>query len=84
MKREVLKRYATKVLVAVMGISVLTGCQSKDAGTSANPTEQSTDATDEKTQTSHVVTFYDADGKTTLETKDVKDGECVEEYVPEK
>ena len=84
MKREVLKRYATKVLVAVMGISVLTGCQSKDAGTSANPTEQSADATDDKTQTSHVVTFYDSDGKTALETKDVKDGECVEEYVPEK
>ena len=74
-------------LVTTMGVSGLTGCQSKGGEKDTVAQDSQTVMTEQKPeaeQTAHVVTFYDADGKTVLETKEVEDGACAEEYVPEK
>lgn len=84
MKRKGLKWIAAITLVASMSISMLTGCQSKEEETDVTSTEQAVTETQDQAASTHVVTFYDADGKTVLETKEVEDGTCVDEYVPEK
>lgn len=84
MKRKGLKWFTATALVAAMGVSMLTGCQSKGEQADVTATEQPAADTQQQAEASHVVTFYDADGKTVLETKEVADGACVEEYVPEK
>lgn len=38
----------------------------------------------ESKEDTYTVTFYDSDGKTELKTEEVKSGECVAEYEPEK
>ena len=64
MKRKGLKWIAATTLVASMSISMLTGCQSKEEETDVTATEQSVTETQEQAASTHVVTFYDADGKT--------------------
>ena len=79
--------FMAAALVTTMGVSGLTGCQSKGGEKDTVAQDSQTVMTEQKPeaeQTAHVVTFYDADGKTVLETKEVEDGACAEEYVPEK
>ena len=70
--------FATTMLLAAM----LAGC----AGTGAGTGTQDTGAAEEQNQAqeSYTVTFYDSDGSTVLETRQVEAGACVEEFVPEK
>lgn len=84
MKRKSLKWVATTTMIAAMSLSMLTGCQSKETTTDTPSTEQAAENAGDQTADTHKVTFYDADGTTVLETMDVADGECVEEYAPDK
>lgn len=66
------------VLATVLTMVISGGCGNKK--TSGNV------STEEKSQVSegYTVTFYDSDGTTVLDTKKVEEGECVEEYEPQK
>ena len=70
--------FATTMLLAAM----LAGGACTGAGTGT----QDTGAAEEQNQAleSSTVTFYDSDGSTVLETRQVEAGACVEEFVPEK
>ncbi|MDE7062761.1 MAG: InlB B-repeat-containing protein [Lachnospiraceae bacterium] len=67
------------IAAMVMGAVLLTGC-GKDEG-NIGSTEPDTQ---QQVQDNVTVTFYDADGSTVLETKEVAAGTCVEEYTPQK
>lgn len=69
---------AMSILAAV---SVFSGCGDKSATGEVQATEA---AGTNEVASSHVVTFYDSDGTTVLDTVEVADGECVTEYTPEK
>lgn len=79
---------ATVLLAAVIG-----GCGSEKTA-DANATEtniadtNAAETTETETQSqvaeNFTVTFYDSDGSTVLDTKEVKAGTCVEEFEPEK
>ena len=74
-----MKKGKTKVWIATMlAAAMLGGC---GGGNSSN-----SDSTEAQSQVGekYTVTFYDSDGKTVLDTKEVKAGECVEEFEPEK
>lgn len=66
------------VLVLSMGI---VGCGAKETN-GGNTTQE--EGKDESAEDTYTVTFYDSDGKTELKTEEVKSGECVAEYEPEK
>lgn len=67
----------------VSGMLLLSACGSADAVKT-----DATGATEEMAQTGQaaacVVTYYDSDGKTVLQTKEVEKGACAKEYTPEK
>ena len=66
------------------------GAQESSQSTEAEVTQevgeepQEGEAAQEEAQQAHVVTFYDSDGTTVLQTVEVEDGALLEEYVPEK
>ena len=74
MKRKSLMFVLAATLVLSMGA---VGCGSK-----GNDAEKETQG--ETKEDTYTVTFFDADGKTELKTVEVKSGECVEEYIPDK
>lgn len=70
------------VLAAVLALSIgMTGC-GKQGGNGESATQKTENG--ESKEDTFTVTFYDSDGKTELKTKEVKSGDCVEEYVPDK
>lgn len=79
---------ALTVVTAVLMCSTmaLSACgdskATEDAAVESAATTESTAA--EAAAANHTVTFYDSDGTTVLNTVEVADGECVEEYTPEK
>lgn len=79
MKRKGLRWFAAAALATAMGAAMLTGCQSGGEKTNVPVTESG-----KNTETTHVVTYYDADGSTVLDTEEVEDGACAKEYTPEK
>lgn len=91
--RRMKKRNAMAALLMTAalatGTMMLGGCGDKNTGGDAVSTEQTKTAEEQNTGDTeaaavHTVTFYDSDGTTVLDTKEVADGECVEEYTPEK
>lgn len=78
MKRKSLMLALAAVLVLSMGI---VGCGAKETN-GGNTTQE--EGKDESAEDTYTVTFYDSDGKTELKTEEVKSGECVAEYEPEK
>lgn len=69
-------------LAAVLALSMgIVGCGAKETN-GGNTTQE--EGKDESTEDTYTVTFYDSDGKTELKTEEVKSGECVAEYEPEK
>lgn len=79
------KKKCMALLVAmsvVTAASMLVGCGDKKATGEVRITE----AVSEEAGASetHVVTFYDSDGTTVLDTAEVADGACATEYTPEK
>lgn len=93
------KKFITGILAASMltvGMWGLTACSSdsnvKESSQSAeaeDSEESSQETESEETQPeeeagTHVVTFYDSDGTTVLDTVEVEDGALLQEYVPEK
>lgn len=78
MKRKSLMLALAAVLALSMGI---VGCGAKETN-GGNTTQE--EGKDESTEDTYTVTFYDSDGKTELKTEEVKSGECVAEYEPEK
>lgn len=91
-----MKKRKCMALLAAMSLmtmsAMFTGCGEKDtaAGDVEMQTETAEDAgkksenEENKEATTHVVTFYDADGTTVLKTEEVENGSCVAEYTPEK
>lgn len=73
------RRISIFLTAALMGAALLAGC-GKEKG-NVGSTEPDTQ---QQAQDSVTVTFYDSDGSTVLETKEVEVGTCVEEYTPEK
>lgn len=67
----------------VSGMLLLSACGSADAVKT-----DAIGATEEMAQTGQaaacVVTYYDSDGKTVLQTEEVEKGACAKEYTPEK
>ena len=67
----------------VSGMLMLSACQSTDTVKT-----DVTGATEETAQTGQetacVVTYYDSDGRTVLQTEEVEKGACANEYTPEK
>lgn len=63
--------------VVLMGAALFAGCGKEEE--KVNNTE-----TENQVADSYTVTFYDSDGSTVLETKEVAAGACVEEFTPEK
>lgn len=59
-------------------------CGMTACGSGTGDTETSQEAQAEDSKGTHVVTFYDSDGTTVLNTVDVKDGALLEAYTPEK
>ncbi len=84
------KKVSIIIAAAVLSMSVLYGCGSKD--TTPDSTQESvqgetteeTKQADAETAETFTVTFYDTDGTTVLSTEEVKNGELATEYVPEK
>lgn len=75
MKRKSFMIVLAATLVFAMGAA---GCGSKE--TDGRSTTQEESGKEDTCK----VTFYDSDGETELKTEEVKSGECVTEYVPEK
>lgn len=63
----------------VMGAALLTGCGKEEGNIGSTEPD-----TQQQVQDNVTVTFYDSDGSTVLETKEVAAGTCVEEYTPQK
>lgn len=93
------RKKAAMVMVLSMvlaGSSAAVGCGAKNAQTAevketaeVQTVEQMSEAQTEmpdreKTAAGYEVTYYDSDGTTVLERKAVADGECAEEFTPEK
>lgn len=89
------KRLITGLLTVSMLLTGILGLTACSSGNDAQESSQSAEA--EKAQEAvgeeaaveeqpgtHVVTFYDSDGTTVLDTLEVEDGGLLEEYVPEK
>lgn len=79
---------ALTAVTAVLMCSTMALSACGDSKTTEDAVAESA-ATTESTATetaaaNHTVTFYDSDGTTVLNTVEVADGECVEEYTPEK
>lgn len=82
------------IAVVMLGALALSGCQGKETGTdSANVSSDAQTDTQEQPQAgeetpeeeqTYTVTFYDTDGTTVLSTEEVKGGDTVTEYTPEK
>ena len=75
MKRKSVMFVLAATLVLSMGAA---GCGNKEADAGSETQKE------ESKEGSYKVTFYDSDGKTELKTEEVKGGECVAEYEPEK
>ena len=74
-----MKKGKTGLWIATMLLAgTLLGC-----GGEKTPDISATEAQSQVTD-SYKVTFYDSDGTTVLDTKEVKAGECVEEFEPDK
>lgn len=70
------------VLAATLALSMgIAGCGNKN--TNGENNSQGTESEESK-EDMVTVTFYDSDGTTVLNTQEVKSGECVTEYEPEK
>lgn len=89
------KRLITGLLTVSMvltGIMGLTACspggdgQESSQSVEAEETQEDVgeEASAEEQPGTHVVTFYDSDGTTVLDSVEVEDGALVEEYIPEK
>lgn len=77
-----------RVAVLVLTMAMLAGEAMGAAGCGAKETQteqaaEGTEATEAETEVCKV-TFYDSDGKTVLSEAEVKNGEQLEEYIPEK
>lgn len=82
------------IAVVMLSALALSGCQGKETGTdSANVSSDAQTDTQEQPQAgeeapeeeqTYTVTFYDTDGTTVLSTEEVKGGDTVTEYTPEK
>lgn len=73
------------LMAAFMGAALLTGCGKEEGA--AGPAGEADGVETEAGQQSKediTVTFYDSDGSTVLQTKEIEAGTCVEEYTPEK
>ena len=66
----------TLAMAVVLSIGAV-GCGNKEEKVESTAQEQNTEDT-------FTATFYDSDGKTELKTQEVANGDCVEEYEPEK
>lgn len=75
-----MKKKVLGIVLAAMALSVggMAGCGKQEA------TEPDTGTVSEAVTGVHTVTFYDSDGTTVLNTVEVEDGACVEEFIPEK
>lgn len=82
------------IAVVMLGVLTLSGCQntpadadsanvSSDAQTDTQEQPQAGEEAPEEEQV-YTVTFYDTDGTTVLSTEEVKSGDTVTEYTPEK
>lgn len=82
------------IAVVMLGVLTLSGCQNTPADAdSANVSSDTQTDTQEQPQSGeeapeeeqvYTVTFYDTDGTTVLSTEEVKSGDTVTEYTPEK
>lgn len=82
------------IAVVMLGVLTLSGCQNTPADAdSANVSSDTQTDTQEQPQAGeeapeeeqvYTVTFYDTDGTTVLSTEEVKSGDTVTEYTPEK
>ena len=71
-------------VATILAAAMLGGCGTqKTADTSAIADTSATEVQSEVAE-NFTVTFYDSDGTTVLETKEVAAGSCVEEFEPEK
>ncbi|MGN0342809.1 MAG: InlB B-repeat-containing protein [Roseburia sp.] len=81
-KKVMTALFLTAAMMA--GTMMLGGC-GNNAEESVADTEQTAGELDSgESAAVHTVTFYDSDGTTVLATEEVADGECVEEFTPEK
>lgn len=82
-----MKRRTVGVVLATMvmmfGIWGMSGCGTGGEAETDTAAESEVTETSE-TAGSHIVTFYDSDGTTVLDTAEVEDQGTVEEFVPEK
>ncbi len=79
------KKNGMALLVAmsvVTAASMFMGCGDKNATEEVQTTEALKKEVGETEN--HIVTFYDSDGTTVLDTAEVADGDCATEYTPEK
>lgn len=79
------KKNSMALLVAmsvVTAASMFVGCGEKTVTGETQTTE--TASVEAGNETSHIVTFYDSDGTTVLDTAEVSDGACATEYTPKK
>lgn len=72
------------MMAALMGVTLLTGCGKEEGTADATGGAGAAGTEVQETNGSITVTFYDSDGSTVLDTKDIETGKCVEEYIPEK
>lgn len=72
------------MMTALMGVTLLTGCGKEEGTADATGGAGAAGTEVQETNGSITVTFYDSDGSTVLDTKDIETGTCVEEYIPEK
>ncbi len=70
------RRLVMILAMAIMVFAGAAGCGNKEAGSNSKK--------EESKEGIYTVEFYDSDGKTVLNTEEVKSGECVTEYQPQK
>lgn len=84
------RNYGAATLMAAVlvgGMTLFGACGSTDTAKTDAPENNMAEATEQAAdaqQEDCTVTFYDSDGTTVLQTAEVKAGECVKEYTPEK
>lgn len=79
------KKNCMALLVAMSVVTVASmfvGCGGKTVAEETQTTETMSEEAEDAV--SHVVTFYDSDGTTVLDTAEVADGDCATEYIPQK
>ncbi len=86
------RRIGLAIAATLLGTVILSGCQNTTAGTdSANTAsevqpdvQEPVNEAEPMEEQVYKVTFYDTDGTTVLSEEEVKSGDTVTEYTPEK